>query len=172
MHLFFLMEIITNLFSRDSKQLEATTFLLFPPPSSLSLHIPLHPSIILRYAYLKKLVTTWLKKIHLVFTGFHNLASFHNINCTHMCYGAFFFSFLQMAYRIRTSDPAIILHKARFQFDRHYVSPHSLKKNTLLCLHVSSQQLISKYGHWCMTRVRVWNRSPIVGSKWSQLYFL
>lgn len=91
MHLFFLMEIITNLFSRDSKQLEATTFLLFPPPSSLSLHIPLRPSIILRYAYLKKLVTTWLKKIHLVFTGFHNLASFHNINCTHMCYGAFFF---------------------------------------------------------------------------------
>lgn len=99
-----------------------------------------------------------------------------------MCYSAFFsflfysfsffFLFLQMAHWIRTSDPAVILHKARFQFDRRYASPHILKKNALLCLHVSSQQLISEYGHWCMECIRDWNIPPIVQPKRSQLHFL
>ena len=43
--------------------------------------------------------------------------------CTHVL--QCFFCFLQMAHRIRTSDPAVILHKARFQFDRamHHHTP-------------------------------------------------
>lgn len=61
-----------------------------------------------------------------------------------------------MAHWIRTSGPPPSLHKTKFQFDRRYASPHILKKNALLCLHVSSQQLISEFGRWCMACIRDW----------------
>lgn len=86
------------------------------------------------------------KEIHLVLTGFYNLTWFCNINCTYMGYSVFFF-FNGWHTEL---GPVPSLHKTRFQFDRRYASPHILEKNALLCLQVSSQQLISEFGRWCM----------------------
>lgn len=90
MHLFFLIDIITNLLPRDLKQLEATMVCL--PPfflSLLSFHILPHPFHNPQIFNKNWSQHAW-KEICLILTGFYNLASFYNINCTHMCYSAFF----------------------------------------------------------------------------------
>lgn len=71
------------------------------------------------------------------------------ISIVHACATALFL-FVTDGIRVRTSDPAVISHKARRQSDSRCASPHVCKKNALLCFHVSSQQPISEHGCWCM----------------------
>lgn len=70
------------------------------------------------------------KEIHLILTGFHNLASFHNTNCAHMCYSAFF-----VCYRWHTELGPVIQQSFCIKLDSSLTGAmhHQTSLRKMLC---------------------------------------